>query len=319
MHLTGCHRTLFEEPSVANVVRSARPAVVRIRATGVLAQETATGFIVRTEDGTDIVITNNHVIWGADEIYVETIAGVVVRADVVGSDPATDIAILRPRSRLDAGPHLVFGDDRSVDLGDWVVAIGNPGGILGAVSVGIVSARGRVPHPTVAAQVFVDYLFTDAALAAGSSGGPVLGSDGRVLGVNVASAGQSGGLAIVIPARLASQVVAGLVRYGAYHHSSAGIRVVDSDGATSVRVSSCEHECRGVELKVGDRIVMIDGERLHGARELEWREFMTDPGTRWKIEVLRDGQRLSTFADLREITQEGFAGRSQYPTSDSAR
>jgi serine protease Do len=300
------------------MIRVARPAVVSVRATGAMAQESATGFIVRDRSGSDIVVTNHHVIWGADEIYIVTTAGAVHRADILGSDPATDLAVLRSRSRLEAG-HLTFGDDQRVDIGDWVVAIGNPGGVSEAVSVGVVSARGKIPHPTVAAQALVDYLFTDTAVSAGSSGGPVLTLDGRVLGVNVASAGQSGGLAIVIPARLADQVVTGLARDGAYHHSSTGIRVVDAGGAAVGRVSSCEQECRRSELEAGDQIITIDGERLHTGRELEWREFMTKPGTRWKIEFVRQGKQLSTSVELHEITQESFVERSRHPTPNSSR
>jgi serine protease Do len=230
VHLAACRRGEGEgRPRVAEVVRAARPAVVRVKAAGAMAQEAASGFIVAARDGGELVVTNHHVIWGAGEISVETYAGTVVAADVVGSDPASDLAVLRPRTRLGAARPLVFGDDRSVEVGDWVVAIGNPGGVTGAVSVGVVAARGKVSRPTVAAQTFVDYLFTDTAVAAGSSGGPVLALDGRVIGVDVAAAGQSGGLAIVIPAGLAGRVIAGLERDGVYHHVWAGRPVTQEE------------------------------------------------------------------------------------------
>jgi serine protease Do len=230
LHVAACRRADVEGfPRVTELIRAARPAVVRVRAEGAMAQEAATGFIVAGHDGGELVVTNHHVIWGAGDVSVETSAGAVVRADVAGSDPASDLAVLRARARLGAGHPLVFGDDRSVNVGDWVVALGNPGGVSGAASVGVVAARGKVPRPTVAAQTYVDYLFTSTAVAAGSSGGPVLSLDGRVIGVDVAAAGQSGGLAIVIPAGLASRVVGGLERDGAYQHTWSGHRITQDD------------------------------------------------------------------------------------------
>lgn len=310
VHLADCRYAARDgQPRVAQMIQESLPAVVSVRAIGELAQEAASGFIVRGRDDAAFVVTNYHVIWGADEIFVETSCGVVGRADVLGVDPATDLAVLRPRSRLPPGPHLVFGDDRSVGVGDWVAAIGNPGGVAGAVSMGVISARGKVPRPTVAAQACVDYLFTDTAVAAGSSGGPLLALDGRVVGVNVATVGQSGGLAIVIPAGLASRIVAGIESGGVFHHSSAGIRVVDDERSALVRVASCDGECRGSEVEVGDKIVTINGERVRDARELERRAFMTEPGTQWKVELLREGKPRSAVVALRKLTEEDFVER----------
>jgi len=306
----GYRRAAVEaRPAAARVIRTARPAVVRVRATGPMAQEAGTGFLVAGQgggsDGTQQVITNHHVIWGASSISIELSGGAVIQADVVGSDAATDLALLRPRAPLRGMQPLSLGDDRSVQVGDQVVAIGNPGGIAGAASVGIVSARGKVPRPTVAAQAFVEYLFTDTLVAAGSSGGPVLSLDGRVIGVEVALAGQSGGLAIVIPARLVAAVVAGLERAGTARHAWSGLRVAgEPDGP--IRVTSCARGCDAYAVKVGDEISSVDGERIPDARELEWRAFISQPGTRWNLDVVRGGRRMPASVELRPITQEDF-------------
>jgi serine protease Do len=192
---------------VVTMVRPVLGSVVMVRTGGGMAQGIGSGFIVRARDRGKVVLTNNHVIWGATEVRVELFDGTVVQATVADDDATLDLATLRlPINALKDTPALTFGDDERLQPGEPLVSIGSPAGIPHVVSVGVFSARGKKPG-TQQNGPSTDCLFTDAVLSPGTSGGPVLNLEGEVIGVNAGQTGQTSGLGVIIPARLARRLL----------------------------------------------------------------------------------------------------------------
>ncbi|MDF1536319.1 MAG: trypsin-like peptidase domain-containing protein [bacterium] len=224
------------------------------------------GVIVR---GEGIVLTNNHVIEGADEIRVTLDDRSETTATVVGSDPRTDIAVLRlPKGRYAAAP---LADSDAIEVGQWAVAIGNPFGLGQSVTVGVVSAKGRAD---VGIADFEDFIQTDAAINPGNSGGPLIDLNGRVIGINTAIFSRSGGyqgIGFAIPTNMAVTVMDSLLRTGRIVRSDLGIRVQDATpeiiramGASvkaGVVVTEvlAEDARKGAGLKRGDIITKVKG------------------------------------------------------------
>ena len=299
------------------LVAATLPAVVKVRPAGRMAQDGGSGFFVAGRDGRPVVVTNHHVIWGASELAIETNDGTVEAAEVAGVDPETDLAILRLTSNASTPKVLAFGGDEALSLGDSVVAVGSPGGVSNAVSLGIVSARGLVPRGTVAAQRFIEHLFIDAAVAAGSSGGPVLGMDGRVVGVTTGVVGGIS-LGIVAPDRLVANVVDRLQRDGAIRHSWSGLRVTEDPGSGhdgAVKITAVASVQAEPPLRVGDVIVRLDGSRLRGSRDFQWREFSDEPGRTWRLNVVRGSEQIVVSLTLQPLTQAVFARQASGPPS----
>jgi serine protease Do len=266
-----------------------------------MAQGGGAGFVVRGDDGEPIIVTNSHVVWGATEIAVERNDHRVDRAVLAGSDPAVDLAVLRFASKPEL-PVLSFGDDLSLRAGDAIISIGSPAGVLNAVSLGILSTRAKVPEATIPGEQSIEYLFTDALLSPGCSGGPVLDAQGAVVGVNAAVAAGSRGLGIAIPSHLAARVVRALERGGHYAHSRSGVQVADDLADGHPHVTAIAASATGVDVQVGDRIVAIDGTPLDTVADFRWREFMDGPGTKWQVDLLRAGHDLSTEWHLHELS-----------------
>jgi serine protease Do len=304
--LVSCHSSRTAEiGNVVELASAAVPAVVRIHTTGAMAQGTGAGFFIRGDDRTDFIVTTNHVVWGADAVTVQAEGDVARPAEVVGADPEVDLAVLRLRhQRTRDAPALRFGDDRGLAVGDVLVAIGTPDGVFNAVSVGILSARAKVARGPVAGESFVKYLFTDAAVSVGSSGGPVLDLDGAVVGISAAILAGGTALGIAIPAHLASPIIKTLQRGEPFRHSFSGIRVADVPDAPAPgpRVVAAASE----SVRAGDRVIAINGSNVRTAGEFEWREFMESPGTKWVVQVQRGGQRVSTSVILQPLMQERF-------------
>lgn len=292
-------------PTVAEQTAAALPAVVRVRTHGAQSQGDGSGFFIRGERGGPLVVTNHHVIWGAEEILIERADGYTDTADVLGVDTASDLALLTPRTNR-APKALTLADDSSVHVGDWLISVGSPAGIFGAASFGILSARSRVPGATVPAQKYVDHIFTAAALGPGGSGGPVLDLRGLVVGISVARAGTIQGLGIAIPSSLASLIFGDLQRTGRSQHSSAGLDVVDDIGSNlplgSVRVvSTMSGGAAESELQPGDRILSVGGRTLRGAADFRNRIFNAAPDSELKLEASRDGRSISPFLRLQPL------------------
>ncbi|HEX3761026.1 MAG TPA: trypsin-like peptidase domain-containing protein [Kofleriaceae bacterium] len=292
-------------PSSASIIQAAVQAAVRVRATGDLAQASGSGFFVRAGDGSIYVVTNHHVVWGATAVTVERSDGIQDTARVLATDPATDLALLHPALRS-APATLAFGDDAALRQGDWICALGSPGGVFNAASAGIVSARGTVPDAAVAGERLVDHLFIDAVVGPGNSGGPVIDSHGRVVGVIAATLGNRG-LGIAVPGHLAAAVLQQLAVDGRATHATLGMQVGDGSleraRGTGVRVT--EVVAGGAadlaHIQIGDRVLTVDGQPVPPAAALGARAFGLAAGTVWRVELLRDGQRITRTIALRDL------------------
>ena len=178
------------------------------------------GFII---DEKGIVITNNHVIQGAEDVYVRVNGEKNIKAKVIGADPGMDLAVLQIESDQKFTP-VKFGDSDTARIGDWVIAIGNPFGLGGTVTAGIISARNR----SIGLSRYEDYIQTDASINQGNSGGPLFNMDGDVVGINTAILGQSGsiGIGFAIPSNSAQKVINQLIEFGETKRGWLGVRTV---------------------------------------------------------------------------------------------
>ena len=274
------------------------------------------GFII-SSDG--LVLTNAHVVREAKQVTVKLSDRREYSAQVLGSDPATDIAVLK----LDAKnlPTVQLGDPKAVQVGDYVLAIGAPYGFEQTATQGIVSAKGRsLPGDSV-----VPFIQTDAAVNPGNSGGPLFDASGRVVGVNAQIYSQSGGfqgLAFSIPVDVALKVKDQIVAHGKVEHARLGVTLQDlsaplaasfglgsPDGAL---VSSVMPDSAAAKagLKAGDVITSVDGEPVHVAGDVSSRVGLARPGDKLKLELWRDKGRHSETVSLGRAdkdTQEASA------------
>jgi serine protease Do len=259
------------------------------------------GFVV---DGTEgLIVTNNHVIDGADEITIIFKDGSKLRVDkVLGVDSKTDLALLKvsPETPL---PDVKFGSSSVVEVGDWVLAIGNPFGLGGSVSVGIISAKER----DIRTGPYDDYLQTDAAINKGNSGGPLFNMNGEVIGVNTAIISPTGGsigIGFAVPADTARIVIDQLRRYGETRRGWLGVNIqtVTEDLAKTVGVSANEGAlvstvaengpAKKAGIEPGDVIVSFDGRKIEKMRLLPRLVAQTEEGKTVDVEIVRDGERM---------------------------
>jgi len=273
------------------------------------------GFVI-SEDG--FIVTNNHVIEGADEITVEFRSGDLLDAEVIGTDPNTDIALLKVTSDAPL-PFVPFGDSDVVRVGDWVMAMGNPLGQGFSVSVGIVSARERALSGT-----YDDFIQTDAAINRGNSGGPLFNLDGEVIGVNTAILSPNGG-SIGIGFSMASNVVIGVVdqlqEFGETRRGWLGVRIQDvtDDIAEGLELA----EARGAlvtdvpdgpaldaGVEVGDVILSFDGTEVEDTRELVRIVGNSGVGETVRMRVFREGETQTILVTLgrRETAESASVG-----------
>ena len=253
------------------------------------------GFVI-SEDG--FVVTNNHVIEGADEILIEFFNGEELEAEVIGTDPNTDIALLKVEAE-EALPFVSFGDSNTARVGDWVIAMGNPLGQGFSVSAGIVSARNRALSGT-----YDDYIQTDAAINRGNSGGPLFNMDGDVIGVNTAILSPNGGsigIGFSMASNVVTRVVAQLKEFGETRRGWLGVRIQDltEDMAEAMGVEEAsgalvtdvpEGPAREAGMEAGDLIISFAGESVADTRELVRRVGNSPVGETVRVTVLRDGK-----------------------------
>ncbi len=280
------------------------------------------GFIVDAEGH---VVTNNHVVDGATKVVVTLDDGRELDAHVVGRDPRTDIAVLQ----VEAGaklPFLSLGDSDKARPGDWVVAMGNPFGLGGTVTAGIVSARGR----DIGAGPYDDFLQVDAPINRGNSGGPLFSTDGSVVGVNTAIFSPSGGsvgIGFAIQSNLVKQVVAELEQHGHLERGYLGVMsqklspemasALKLPHATGALVADVEPNGPAAKagLRPGDVVTAVDGKAVDDPRALARQVAALRPGTSTEVTVLRDGaeQKLAmTAAALPEkVADAGTPGEQQ--------
>lgn len=269
------------------------------------AQAVGTGFIV---DAKGVIVTNYHVVGKADSITITMADGTKLPAKMMGGDEKTDLAVLKVESDKPL-PFVSFGDASKVRVGQPVMAVGNPFGLGGTVTTGIVSARGRDIH----SGPFDDYIQTDAAINRGNSGGPLFDMDGNVIGINTAiysPTGGSIGLGFAIPSSLAQPVVAELKDNGRVERGLLGVQIQpvskaiaeslslkDEKGALVAMVQP-DSAALAAGVQSGDVILSVDGKKVDGIKELTRTISAVKPGNSVKLGVWRDGKEMSLTAKV---------------------
>jgi serine protease Do len=272
-----------------------------------MQQALGSGFLI-SADG--YIVTNNHVVDKASKVEVVSDDGTTYDAKVVGTDKKTDLALLKVDGRNDF-PFVRFGDVKP-NTGEWVVAMGNPFGLGGTVTAGIVSAQGR----DIGSGPYDDYLQIDAAVNRGNSGGPTFNMNGRVIGVNTAIYSPSGGnvgIAFSVPASTAKWVVDQLKEHGSVQRSWLGVKVqavtksiadgLGMDTAKGVLIASTEADSPAAKagLKSGDVIVSVNGAAVQNPRDLARKIATVAPNTAVKLEIVRGGSTQSVEATLAKM------------------
>ena len=337
-----------ERPTMAPLLEQVTPAVVNISVTGsvqartnpmfedpffrrffnipeqprsIPRQSAGSGVIVDARKG--YVLTNHHVVNGADRIDVTLQDRRRFEAELIGSDEGTDIALLKIDARdLTALP---LGDSEDVRVGDFVLAIGNPFGLGQTVTSGIVSALGR---SGINADGYEDFIQTDASINPGNSGGALIDIDGDLIGINTAIIAPSGGnvgIGFAVPVAMAEAVMKQILEYGEVRRGRLGIAIQDvtpelaqaldldtAEGAVITEVQADSAADKG-GLLAGDVVVAVDGVAVLNASELRNRIGLTPVGEALDITVLRDGRRKSLDVEIGVTGQLAIAAGSTYP------
>ncbi|MSO91069.1 MAG: PDZ domain-containing protein [Acetobacteraceae bacterium] len=244
------------------------------------------GFIV---DPAGFIVTNRHVVGRADRIKVALADGTEFVARLIGADELTDIALLKVNAPRPL-PFVAFGDSRQVEVGDWIIAAGNPFGLGGSVSAGIISARGR----DLGAGPFDDFLQLDAPINPGNSGGPLFNMDGQVVGVNTAIVSPSGGsvgIGFAIPSEIVLGVVRDLREKGRIERGWLGVSMQEIQTA-GVGIAGVERAGPAARagLRPGDVVIAVDGIKVDTARELIRVVARKSPGANATLNVRRQGR-----------------------------
>jgi serine protease Do len=251
------------------------------------------GFII---DASGVIVTNNHVVGHADKIVVSLTDGTELPATVIGTDELTDIAVIKVKATGPL-PFVAWGDSNKVEVGDWILAAGNPFGLGGSVTAGIVSARGR----DIGAGPFDDFLQLDAPINPGNSGGPTFNMDGEVVGVNtaiVSPTGGSVGIGFAVPSAMVSHIVADLRDKGRIDRGWLGVSVEEtaaaSGRAAGVTVSSVERggPASHAGIRAGDALLAVNGDKVGTSRALIRAVAAQPPGSSIKVTVRRSGQEM---------------------------
>lgn len=269
--------------------------------------------VIVSEDG--LILTNNHVIDGADEIVVQLSDGKEYDAKLVGADPKSDVAVVRLEEAPAGLRWVPFGDSDSLRLGEPVVAIGSPFGLSSTVTLGIVSAKGR---ENVGIVDYEDFIQTDAAINPGNSGGALVNLDGELVGINTAILSRSGGyqgIGFAIPANMVKSIKDSIVKHGKVTRGWLGVAIqtVTDDLAEAfdlpedtrgVIVSDVEEDSPAKRggLKRGDVVLKLNDRAVTNAAELRNAVALQPPGTHVGIEVLRNGRNMMLNVELGELS-----------------
>ena len=353
------HLSEGEVPSLAPLVKESAPAVVNIRTTGQLQeapqhpffdnpfferffgererdrprrpqprrpQAAGSGVIVDAERG--YLLTNQHVIHDAHEITVTLTDGRRFEAEVVGADPGTDVALLKiDAESLSAMP---LADSDALQVGDYVVAIGNPFGLGQTVTAGIVSAVGR---SGLGIESYEDFIQTDAAINFGNSGGPLMNLKGELVGINTAIFARAGGnigIGFAIPINMARQIMDQLLTHGEIQRGRIGVQIQDltpdiaealgtthQKGAVVARVMpGTPSEAAGIQ--VHDVVIEMNGEAVTGSSDLRNKVGMLRVGDPVSLTVVRDGETMTIDLAVGEISEVTLGAGSQIPQLDGA-
>ncbi|RMF96913.1 MAG: DegQ family serine endoprotease [Gammaproteobacteria bacterium] len=331
-------------PSLAPLVKEVSPAVVNIATRGTVeaprnplmddpffrrffgvpeqhqrreVRSAGSGVIVDAKNG--YIITNHHVIENADEIEVTLIDDRNLEAEIVGSDPGTDIAVLKLKNpeRLKA---MRLGDSDKVEVGDFVVAIGNPFGLQHTVTSGIVSAKGR---RGINRDGYEDFIQTDASINPGNSGGALVNLRGELIGINSAIFSNSGGnigIGFAIPVNIAKAIMAQLIEFGEVKRGLLGVSITDVNAETA-KALGLDEDTKGAlvqevvpdsaaekaGIEVGDIIVSVDDKPIGSANDLRTSIGLHRSGDEVRVGLMRDGKRRNVKATLTELGSLGQA------------
>jgi serine protease Do len=264
--------------------------------------------VIVTKDG--YILTNNHVVDGADEVKVTLTDGRVLKAKVIAKDPKTDLAVIK----IDAHdlPAISFADSSQCEVGDVVLAVGNPFAIGQSVTMGIISATGRASMGLD----YEDFIQTDAAINPGNSGGALVDAEGRLIGINTAIYSRSGGnqgVGFAIPTDLAKGVMVSLIEHGKVTRGYLGVRIQDvtpllgkefnlkDDHGALVGEIEPNGPADKAGLKSGDVIVEFNGHKVTDARHLKLEVAEAAPGDRVSVEILRDGANKNLEVKVKEL------------------
>lgn len=333
--------------SLAPLVEEVSPAVVNIRVSQTVtrrnpfgddafrrffglpdtpggSQEVASagsGVIVDAKRG--YILTNHHVVGDADEIQISLIDGTVHDAEIVGSDPATDIAVIKVD--IKGLTEMPIGDSTAARVGDFVIAIGNPFGLGHTVTSGIISALGRTG---LSRDGYEDFIQTDASINPGNSGGALVNMNGELIGINSAIISRSGGnvgIGFAVPTEIASSIMSQILDYGEIRRGLLGVNIttIDAEAAqalgndiesgaliTGVQSKSAAEEAG---LKVGDIIVEVNGKKVDGAGELRNTIGLLRSGEQVRIRYVRDNESFVARAELGRVQSQMVLGEEIHP------
>ena len=266
------------------------------------------GFLI-SPDG--YILTNNHVVGDADSVSVQLLDGREFQAEIVGTDSGSDLAVIKvDESDL---PFLRLGDSDKLEVGDWVLAFGNPFGLSHSLTAGVVSAKGR---SGIGLNDYEDFIQTDAAINPGNSGGPLVNLDGEVVGINTAIFSRSGGymgIGFAIPVNMAKNIRDQLIEHGKVTRGQLGVYIQEmtQDLAETFYMKNGEgilvaqviegSPAEDAGLKRGDVIVELDGETIDTISAFRNRISLTSPGTKVRLTVIRDGDKKVVSATIGEL------------------
>jgi serine protease Do len=322
--------------SFAELAAKADPAVVFVKTlqerrgiTGrrqVVGEGVGSAFVY---DPNGLIITNNHVIEGASEIYVVFGRKKQIKATIVGRDPRTDVAVIRVEEK--GLPFLPLGDSEAVRVGDWVVAIGNPFALSHTVSAGIISARGRTIQDVKGLDEagYYDFLQTDASINPGNSGGPLLDTAGRVVGMNTAIRRAANNIGFAIPVNMIKELLPRLLADGGVKRSAIGVVVAplmpedrerlklpDESGVlVSVVVPGGPADKAG--LVVDDVILSFQGEALPSPDRLRWVASLAGVGKTVTLRVARGGRLFDLQLKLEALPERASTPALEPPDDDA--
>lgn len=279
--------------------------------------------VIINQDG--YILTNNHVIEGADEITVKLADEREFRAKLVGADPRTDLALLK----IDVPqplPYAPLGDSDKLRIGEWVIAIGNPFGLDHTVTAGIVSAKGRTEVNPGKRPLYADFIQTDASINPGNSGGPLINLRGEVIGINTAIVAAGQGIGFAIPVNMAKKLLPQLLQ-GRVERSWLGVyiqkltpRLAQSLGLSKPVGALVAQVIQGspadkAGLKPGDVIIEFNDKKVKNHSELAWMASVAGVGKKVKLKVFRNGERLTLYATLARMPHE--SGESHFQPAQS--
>ncbi|WP_428489606.1 trypsin-like peptidase domain-containing protein [Rhodopila sp.] len=245
------------------------------------------GFII---DPSGIIVTNNHVVDHADKIIVSLTDGRRLPATVIGRDELTDVAVIKVKS-AEPLPAVTWGDSRRAEVGDWIIAAGNPFGLGGSVSVGIISAEGR----DLGSGPFDNFLQLDAPINPGNSGGPVFNMQGQVIGVSsviVSPTGASVGIGFAIPSQAVSRTVTQLLTTGSIARGWLGVSVEDRDDGVTIASLERSGPAAKAGIRAGDIVVAVNGDKIDSSRGLIRAVAVVPPGNGVRLTIRRQGHEI---------------------------